>query len=462
MAGNEPIHFSFKDLFYIGMGPSSSHTIGPMKAAKSFVVNLSEYVGLSIVSRIDVYLYGSLALTGKGHHTDKAVLIGLMGEDPESVDLDTLEDRLSAIHSSKKIALLGKDIIPFDPELDIHFLFKKTMPHHANGLKFKAFNRDQDECFSEGYYSIGGGSIVREDQTGEDVRQASVDLPYPFSSGQELLDLCDHHSLSIEDILLSNERLQSSEEDITHYISSLWEVMKGAVERAKHAEGVLPGGLNVKRRAPELFRALEQTTSKGDGTQLLDYLSAFAIATNEENAAGGRVVTAPTNGASGVIPAVLMAYEVFYEPLTEKRLKTFFLTAGAIGLIYKQNVSISGAEMGCQGEVGVACSMAAAGLAALMGGTPRQIECAAEIGMEHNLGLTCDPIKGLVQIPCIERNSMGAVKAVNAARLGMSMGDSQKISLDRVIKTMRDTGRDMKKKYKETSKGGLALHNVEC
>lgn len=457
---------SIFDLFYIGIGPSSSHTIGPMRAAKQFSESVVATVGLESIESVSVDLYGSLALTGKGHHTDKAIVLGLLGEDPETVDTDQVEAYINDIETSNLLQFLRKKEIPFSIKEHISFKKRERLEHHTNGLVFTAFDHNQSILAKETFYSIGGGTVLTEKAISQklflDVK-LNTQIPFPFKSGKDLLQLSSDHHKSIAEIMFENELVLNNEDTIMTRLNAIWDVMKKAIKKGGSSEGVLPGGLNVKRRAPGLFLSLSQHEDENDGgLKGLDWLSAFAIATNEENAAGGRVVTAPTNGSSGIIPAVLMYYDMFYQPLNDESLKLFFMTAGAIGVLYKENASLSGAEMGCQGEVGVACSMAAAGLAALMGGSTLQIENAAEIGMEHNLGLTCDPVKGLVQIPCIERNSMGAVKAFNAAKLAMKRLDVQKISLDRVIKTMKETGKDMKTKYKETSKGGLALHKVEC
>jgi len=452
---------SIFDLFYIGIGPSSSHTIGPMRAAKAFVLQCQSLPNLNAIT---VTLYGSLALTGKGHHTDKAVLLGLMGESPEAVDIDKVESYLEAINKKNTVTFLNKLTFNFNPETDLIFKKMERLEHHTNGITFKALSKEGTCLLEETMYSIGGGSILTQAEITQklvtDVAQHAK-VPYPFKTGKDLLEMCEEHSLTIAQIMQKNELITHSQEKIDQHFNAIWAVMQEAVKRGMSKEGILPGGLNLERRAADLASKLVDGSANEIGIELLDWLSVFAIATNEENAAGGRVVTAPTNGSAGIIPAVLMYYNKFVEPIELSHLRTFFLTSGAIGFLYKTNASLSGAEMGCQGEVGVACSMAAGGLAALMGGSPETIECAAEIGMEHHLGLTCDPIKGLVQIPCIERNSMGAVKAVNAARLAMKRTD-QKISLDRVIKTMKETGNDMKTKYKETSEGGLALHHIEC
>ncbi len=455
---------SIFDLFYIGIGPSSSHTIGPMRAAKRFVVDIETSGLLAEVATVNIFLYGSLALTGIGHHTDKALLLGLLGEEPETVDTLTINKRVKTITDNGRLLLLGKQVISFYPSSDISFLKRERMMHHSNGLYFIARDDTGVILKEEKMYSVGGGFVMTQEEISKKFISHlghDANVINPFRTGKDLLDLCISKNKSIADIMLENEMQRHSKEEIEAYIDSLWAVMQETIDRGLNTTGILPGGLKIERRAPDLFKKLKTNFMPDGGAEVLDWLSVYSIATNEENACGGRVVTAPTNGSAGIIPAVLKYYDKFCKPLDKQSLYTFFLTAGAIGFLYKENASISGAEMGCQGEVGVACSMAAAGLAALLGGSPANIECAAEIGMEHNLGLTCDPIKGLVQIPCIERNSMGAVKAVNAARLALKRTD-QKISLDRVIQTMKETGEDMKAKYKETSKGGLALHKVAC
>jgi len=454
---------SFFELFKIGIGPSSSHTVGPMVASDQFLREVERDVPLSTITHIEVDLFGSLALTGKGHGTDTAILLGLMGKSPATVDIDTIPSLLDDVHIHKKISLLGQHDISFDALKDIHFFKMKRKPLHPNGMTFHAFATDTLVA-SQTFYSIGGGLIQTEAQleasrNGDHPPEAPV--PYPFSSAKEMILHAKTHHQSIATIEFKNEASRRSETDIIAYITQIWKVMQDSVSRGCHTDGILPGGLNVKRRAPELWKYL-QTSDQQNPASVMDWISLYAMAVNEENAAGGRVVTAPTNGASGIIPAVLHYYEKYVAPLTQEALIEFFLTASAIGSLYKKNASISGAEMGCQGEVGVAASMAAAGLTALSGGTPDQVESAAEIAMEHHLGLTCDPIKGLVQVPCIERNTMGAIKAVNASRLAISHTNSGIVSLDKVIKVMKQTGEDMKQKYKETSTGGLASNVVEC
>ncbi|MEM9290390.1 MAG: L-serine ammonia-lyase [Acidobacteriota bacterium] len=467
---------SIFDLFKIGVGPSSSHTVGPMKAARKFVERLETQGQLPSVNRVEVSLYGSLALTGKGHGTDRAVLLGLEGSTPETLDPDSVEPRLSSIRQQGQIRLLGTREIPLQEARDLLFLRRERLPFHTNGMVFKAFangeSRAADGETLEGepleervYYSVGGGFVVNQDEAAGDVLiPDTTPLPYPFRSGQELLEIGDEHGLAIHQIMMANEQAWRSKEDIRRGLMELWEAMKACIDRGCRQDGVLPGSLRVARRAPRLFDELRERpeASYQDPLTVLDWVNLFALAVNEENAAGGRVVTAPTNGAAGILPAVASYYRRFIPGADEEGVLRFLLTAGAIGVLYKENASISGAEVGCQGEVGVACSMAAGGLVAATGGSNLQVENAAEIGMEHNLGLTCDPVAGLVQIPCIERNAMGAVKAINAARIARRNTGNHKVTLDKVIKTMRDTGADMKTKYKETSRGGLALNVIEC
>jgi L-serine dehydratase len=453
------------DLFKIGIGPSSSHTVGPMWAALRFVQALQARNLLVQVQRLRVDLYGSLALTGHGHATDKAVLLGLSGEQPDTVDPDMVDPLVTQIHARQTLRLAGWEEMPFRPGEDLLFHTHESLPRHPNGMRFTAFAAAGKPLAAEVFYSVGGGFIVRDSeaevgQSAEGRNQGS--LPYEFASAAELLAIGQRTGLSIADIMRANERIWRSPEETAAGLDRIWKTMEQCIERGCRAEGILPGGLNVHRRANRIFRGLHVQPAN-DPLVLLDWVSLFALAVNEENAAGGRVVTAPTNGAAGVIPAVLAYYRRFSPGANDEGVRTFLLTAGAIGILYKRNASLSAAEMGCQGEVGVACSMAAAGLAAVMGGSNEQIENAAEIGMEHNLGLTCDPVGGLVQVPCIERNTMGATKAINAARLAVLHGDgSHRVPLDRVIETMRQTGVDMQSKYKETSLGGLAVNVVNC
>ncbi|MEW8028499.1 MAG: L-serine ammonia-lyase [Candidatus Thiodiazotropha sp.] len=452
------------DLFKIGIGPSSSHTVGPMLAAKRFIGRLTEENLLKVTDRIQVELFGSLGATGKGHGTDKALLLGLMGESPSTVDVQTIPERIDAVREEQAVVLSSGLRLSFDLQGDLQFHRKKRLELHANGMRFTAFDRKGKEILQNLFYSVGGGFVIEENAQGEAVlSEDKTPLKYPFHSGEELLQVCDEQGLSISQLMLENEKAWRGERAIRDDLLQIWDVMQQCVERGCTTEGVLPGGLKVKRRAPRLYRQLSNDAELNQvplGT--MDWVDLFALAVNEENAAGGRVVTAPTNGAAGIIPAVLHYYWRFSPGAAQDGVIRFLLCAGAIGILYKENASISGAEVGCQGEVGAACSMAAGALTEVLGGTPRQVENAAEIGMEHNLGLTCDPVGGLVQVPCIERNAMGAVKAINAARMALRGDGSHFVSLDKVIKTMRETGADMKTKYKETSRGGLAVNLVEC
>lgn len=448
---------SIFDIFKIGIGPSSSHTVGPMKAAAAFIESVSTH--RTAVARVQVTLYGSLACTGKGHATDSAILLGLEGSTPETIDPDTTDARLRGIHSAKKLDVPGIGVVPFDPEYDLVFELHETLPRHTNGMRFSALSAAGDEILTEDYYSLGGGFIVRGDE--QEALAQEGEPEYPFDTGASLLGQAEKHGLSIPELVFHNECAWRSKEDVLRKLADIWSAMQACVERGLTTAGVLPGRLAVTRRAPKLYQAMLAADDQS-GRDTMDWVNTYAIAVNEENASGGRVVTSPTNGAAGVIPAVLHYYWRLIPDATEEGIRQFLLTAGAIGILYKINASISGAEMGCQGEVGVACSMAAAGLVAAFGGSSSRIENAAEIGMEHNLGLTCDPVDGLVQIPCIERNAMGAVKAINAARLAMYGDGSHKVSLDQVINTMRQTGIDMMTIYKETSAGGLAVNVVEC
>jgi len=453
------------ELFKIGIGPSSSHTVGPMLAANTFVRRLQSANLLSTVKRIQITLFGSLAFTGRGHGTDKAVMLGLSGELPDKVDPDDIDGIVQGIQSSGLIKLAGRHKISFSEKADLLFNKRHNLPHHPNGMRFAAFDKNGDVLIERDYYSVGGGFVVNLDQAESDrIVKDETPLPFPFSSGDELLALCACNELSIAGIMLANEQVWRSKKEIRKGLLKIWAAMQGCIKRGYTSTGVLPGGLNVGRRAPGLYQELSKSneTSDRDSLKIIDWVNLYALAVNEENAAGGRVVTAPTNGAAGIIPAVLNYYCNFIPHSNEEGIIDFLLTAGAIGILYVLNASISGAEVGCQGEVGVACSMAAGGLTAALGGTMSQVENAAEIGMEHNLGLTCDPVGGLVQIPCIERNAMGSVKAINAQRLAMRAEGKHKVSLDKVIKTMRETGADMKNHYKETSRGGLAVNVIEC
>ena len=448
---------SIFDIFKIGIGPSSSHTVGPMKAARAFALQLEAVADR--VNSIDVTLYGSLAYTGKGHGTDSAIVLGLMGLQPETIDPDAVDGILRAVHEKKELEVPEIAAIRFDPEAQIHFEFGKELPRHTNGMQFVARSDSGEALADEKYYSLGGGFIARNDEP-EPAGQEG-DPPFRFASGDSLLRIAADNGLSIAELVYKNERHWRGADDIDRKLTEIWEAMRACIDRGLRNDGVLPGKMAVLRRAAKLQRRLLERGEPA-GLDAMEGVNAFAIAVNEENAVGGRVVTSPTNGAAGIIPAVLMYYERFVPGASEEGIRTFLLTAGAIGILYKVNASISGAEMGCQGEVGVACSMAAAGLAATLGGSNDHIEEAAEIGMEHNLGLTCDPIGGLVQVPCIERNAMGAVKAITAARLAMHGDGTHVVSLDQVIETMRQTGLDMSSSYKETSQGGLAVNLPEC
>ena len=451
------------DLFTVGIGPSSSHTVGPMRAARRFVLNLEDQNRLEQVTAIETELFGSLGATGRGHGTDKAVVLGLEGADPKTVDPATLEPRMQAIGQSGRIRLLGRHSIPFIDREHLCFHQKQRLPGHPNGMRFSAYAEDGSVIASSVFYSVGGGFVVDETAAGTDrIQEDQTRLPHPFSSGEQLLQQCHQTGWSISRLMLENEKAWRTEPQIRTELMGLWQVMRDCVRHGCEHEGILPGGLKVRRRAPQLHRSLRASGSEADPMEAMDWVDLYALAVNEENAAGGRVVTAPTNGAAGVIPAVLHYYHRFCRGCDDEAIVRFFLTAGAIGLLYKENASISGADVGCQGEVGVACSMAAGALAEVLGGSPAQVENAAEIGMEHNLGLTCDPVGGLVQVPCIERNAMGAVKAINAARLALRGSGQHYVSLDKVIKTMRETGADMKSKYKETARGGLAVNVIAC
>ncbi|MFF3465421.1 L-serine ammonia-lyase [Streptomyces sp. NPDC001984] len=449
------------DLFSIGIGPSSSHTVGPMRAARMFALRLRNEGVLDSVVSIRSELYGSLGATGHGHGTPKAVLLGLEGASPRTVDVEGADERVAAIKSSGRLRLLDEHEIAFDFDADLKLHRRKALPYHANGMTIWAYDASGAELLSKTYYSVGGGFVVDEDAVGADrIKLDDTVLKYPFRTGDELLRLTKETGLSISSLMLENERAWRTEEEIREGLLDIWRVMQTCVSRGMSREGILPGGLKVRRRAAVSARQL-----RADGDPLahaMEWITLYAMAVNEENAAGGRVVTAPTNGAAGIIPAVLHYYINFVPGADEDGVVRFLLAAGAIGMLFKENASISGAEVGCQGEVGSACSMAAGALAEVLGGSPEQVENAAEIGMEHNLGLTCDPVGGLVQIPCIERNGMAAVKAVTAARMAMRGDGSHMVSLDKVIKTMKDTGADMSVKYKETARGGLAVNIIEC
>ena len=448
------------ELFSVGIGPSSSHTVGPMRAARDFVISLGE--NLNQVDELHTHLFGSLAFTGAGHGTDKAVLLGFLGETPEGVDPDTIEARLAHIHAEKRLNILGQHEIAYIPSLSIFYNYQESFEYHPNAIRFEARDVNKHLIKEAVYFSVGGGFIVNQadlnldhNKNNSDAAEATITVPFPFQSGADLLRLCDTHAFSIADLMLHNEVARRPMNEVREKLLHIAQVMLDCIHKGCHTEGVLPGKLGVKRRASHLYTKLmaEGGPSHAD---VMRWLNVYALAVNEENAAGGRVVTAPTNGAAGIVPAVLNYYKTFCNG-SDDGVITYLLTAGAIGILYKMNASISGAEMGCQGEVGVACSMAAAGLAAALNGTPLQVENAAEIGMEHNLGLTCDPVGGLVQIPCIERNAIASVKAVNSAQLALSGDGSHKVSLDMVISTMREIGQNMNSIYKETSLGGLAI-----
>jgi L-serine dehydratase len=470
---------SFFDLYKIGIGPSSSHTMGPMRAARRFAQSLQDAHLLDKVARVRTELYGSLALTGPGHGTDRAVLLGLSGEEASSIDPETIDAKLAAIRAAKTLPLPGAHTVPFDEGNDLLFHRDQMLPpgaktQHPNGMRFTAFGADGTQLACETYFSIGGGFIVADAEGASNpLVMTTAQAPYPFKSAADLLGIAAQNNLAIWEVMLANECALRRESEVTAGVAHIWSVMQGCMDRGMVTEGILPGGLNVRRRAPRLAQRLLEKEREGkssDPLAPLDWVTVYAMAVNEENAAGGRVVTAPTNGAAGVIPAVARYYQTFIDGANEEGgnegisegILRYFLTSAAIGVLYKENASISGAEVGCQGEVGVACSMAAGGLAAALGGTNGQIEHAAEIAMEHNLGMTCDPIGGLVQIPCIERNAMGAVKAVHACRISMNELEAHKVSLDQVIQTMYQTGLDMQSRYKETSLAGLALNIIEC
>jgi len=452
------------DLFKIGIGPSSSHTVGPMRAAARFAEGLRREGLLAGTDSIKAELYGSLGATGKGHGSDKAILLGLEGEHPDTIDTESIPARLQAIRDSGRLRLLGEHEIAFVEKQHLAMI-RKPLPYHPNGMIFRAFDGAGLQIRSREYYSVGGGFVVDEDAAGHDrIVEDSTVLPHPFRTAKELLAQCGEHHLSISQVMLANEAAWRPEAETREGLLHIWQVMQDCVEAGCRHEGILPGGLKVKRRAPALYRQLSRhpEASLRDALSVLDWVNLYALAVNEENAYGGRVVTAPTNGAAGIVPAVLHYYMRFVPGANEDGVVRFLLTAAAIGILYKENASISGAEVGCQGEVGVACSMAAGALCEVMGGSPQQVENAAEIGMEHNLGLTCDPIGGLVQVPCIERNAMGSVKAINAVRMALRGDGQHYVSLDKVIRTMRQTGADMKSKYKETARGGLAVNIIEC
>ncbi|MER5490489.1 MULTISPECIES: L-serine ammonia-lyase [unclassified Streptomyces] len=449
------------DLFSIGIGPSSSHTVGPMRAARMFARRLKNDGLLAHTAAVRAELYGSLGATGHGHGTPKAVLLGLEGESPRTVDVEHADQRVARIRTDGRISLLGAHEIPFSFDDDLVLHRREALPYHANGMTLAAYDAEGAPVLEKTYYSVGGGFVVDEDAVGADrIKLDDTPLAYPFRTGDELLRMARESGLSISSMMLENEKAWRTEEEIRAGLLDIWRVMQSCVSRGMNREGILPGGLKVRRRAPASARQLR---AEGDpAAHAMEWVTLYAMAVNEENAAGGRVVTAPTNGAAGIIPAVLHYYMNFVPGADDEGVVRFLLAAGAIGLLFKENASISGAEVGCQGEVGSACSMAAGALAEVLGGSPEQVENAAEIGMEHNLGLTCDPVGGLVQIPCIERNGMAGVKAVTAARMAMRGDGSHLVSLDKVIKTMKETGADMSVKYKETARGGLAVNIIEC
>jgi L-serine dehydratase len=452
------------DLFTIGIGPSSSHTVGPMRAARRFALALEREQKLDATAGLGIALLGSLGATGRGHGSDAAIVLGLEGETPEVVDPEAIAPRIARLRTERSLRILGRQAIAFSLDEHLRFDADRVLPMHPNGMIFGAFEASGRSLLERKYYSVGGGFVVSETSSPEDlaVPTRAERVLHPFTTGAELLALCGARHLTVGALMLENERTWRSEADVRRQLASIWEAMQDCVRRGCERRGLLPGGLMVRRRAPALHERLVREKSSDDVLAALDWVNLWALAVNEENAGGGRVVTAPTNGAAGVIPAVLHYYTRFVPGADAAGIARFLLVAGAVGMLYKMNASISGAEVGCQGEVGVACSMAAAGLTEALGGSPEQVENAAEIGMEHNLGLTCDPVGGLVQVPCIERNAMGAVKAINASRIALSGDGLHRVSLDRVIAVMRATGADMSTKYKETAQGGLAVNIVEC
>jgi len=452
------------DMFSIGIGPSSSHTVGPMRAAKAFCEQLQEQSLFTQVTEVKAELFGSLGQTGKGHGTGKAVILGLLGLAPESVDASLVDGYLEEIRRTEKLQLAAQKFITFGSEDAIIFHRRKTLKLHANGMTLHAYH-NKELIHSQTYYSIGGGFIIREQDFAQQKVAALLheeqNVPFNFSSAAQLLSLCKEHGFTISSLMMKNEQVFQPKAEVVRKLWEIWQVMYECVQVGINSEGILPGGLKVTRRAPGLYRRL-QSEQTADPMVAMDWVNLFALAVNEENAAGGRVVTAPTNGAAGIIPAVLCYFNKYVRPVDQEIVSRYLLCAAAIGILYKKNASISGADVGCQGEVGVACSMAAGALTEILGGSVDAVENAAEIGMEHNLGLTCDPVGGLVQVPCIERNAMGAIKAINASRLALRGSGQHKVSLDKVIKTMWDTGTDMKSKYKETARGGLAVNIIEC
>jgi L-serine dehydratase len=452
------------DMFSIGIGPSSSHTVGPMRAAREFCQELARQKLLPITTSVKTELFGSLGQTGIGHGTGKAVILGLLGFAPESIEACKIEELLAKVRDTQTLELGGERSVSFPAKDAIVFHRRKTLPDHANGMTLHAY-KDTQLIFSQSYYSIGGGFIIKAENFLKEKTAALTliekPVPFAFNNATELVSLCKEHGYSISSLMYKNEQVFQPKQEITEKFWHIWQVMYECVQTGVQAEGILPGGLKVTRRAPDLYRRL-QSEKNADPMVAMDWVNLFALAVNEENAAGGRVVTAPTNGAAGIIPAVLCYFDKFVRPVDQDIVSRYLLTAAAIGILYKKNASISGAEVGCQGEVGVACSMAAGALTDIIGGSVDEVENAAEIGMEHNLGLTCDPVGGLVQVPCIERNAMGAIKAINASRLAVRGSGQHKVSLDKVIKTMWETGNDMKSKYKETARGGLAVNIIEC
>lgn len=453
------------DMFKVGIGPSSSHTVGPMKAGKAFIDSLIGSNKLSEIDRLQVDVYGSLALTGRGHSTDIAIIMGLMGYLPENVDIERIDSVISKVKQSQQIVIAEAQpehakTISFDFFTDMPFHYD-FLPRHENGVIFNAFVKEK--CvLRKTYYSIGGGFIV-DDENFEQIKHSKTEVPYPYKNAEDILRHCKEQGLPISSVVWKNELALHTKQAVSDYLAKIWQTMNECIERGLHTEGLLPGPLKVIRRASSLRRTLEATSKlNNDPMQIIDWVNMYALAVNEENAAGGRVVTAPTNGACGIVPAVLAYYRQFVGELTQEAIERYLLTASVIGSLYKMNASISGAEVGCQGEVGVACSMAAAGLAEIMGGTPDQVCIAAEIAMEHNLGLTCDPVGGQVQVPCIERNAIASVKAINACRMALRLTTQPRVSLDKVIETMYETGKDMNAKYRETSTGGLAVKILPC
>ena len=460
------MNISVFDLFKIGIGPSSSHTMGPMRAAASFIEEIQTRELMGQLRRVHIELFGSLGATGVGHGSGSAIILGLEGQSPESIDPDYMQPRLDEIKAQKKLNFAGDYPIVFEEQSDLIYTIP-PLPQHPNGMRFKALDEKGDELFVREYFSVGGGFVVDEDQienNDQAVGDEEVPVPYPFESMEQLLGHCKESGLSISEIVMANECVWRTKQEVHDGLIEIWHVMRSCIERGCQQEGTLPGVLKVKRRASDLYKRLTNTPESTlmDSLSTMDWVNLYALAVNEENAAGGRVVTAPTNGAAGIVPAVLQYYCRFYHSASDKGIVKFMLSAAAVGMLCKRNASISGAEVGCQGEVGSACAMVAAGLAAVSGGIPEQIENAAEIAMEHNLGLTCDPIAGLVQVPCIERNAMASIKAINASRLALKGDGEHLVSLDKAIETMRSTGADMQSKYKETSLGGLAVNVIEC